>query len=190
MELYVPLTKGKIVHVLLECAVAPYCSLFNIKTNFCELLREKGEMKKENMTLSLKTTNMKTNDSLKKTEMCIFKCMHMTSHCSLNINMRRLFIPTYKNTQAHRDVVVDVETASQLGGIENCISGKRRPKTRREKGIGLSGFASWLASPHLSSFLEWSATYQSQDPQDYMPASSPNLFWHWSHQTSQASCLL
>lgn len=42
---------------------------------------------------------MKTNDSLKKTEMCIFKCMHMTSHCSLNINMQT------DHTQAHRDAV-------------------------------------------------------------------------------------
>lgn len=56
-------------------------------------------MKKMYMTLSLKTTNMKTNDSLKKTEMCIFKCMHMTSHCSLNINMQT------DHTQAHRDAV-------------------------------------------------------------------------------------
>lgn len=75
-------------------------------------------------------------------------------------------------------------------GVKKCIAGKCRLKKSRGKGIRQSGFASWLASPHLSSFLEWSAACLPPAPQARKQAPSPNLSWHWSRQTSLASCLL
>lgn len=78
----------------------------------------------------------------------------------------------------------------------NCLTAAENWKVyflwgeRSEEGVGLSGFASWLASPRLSSFLEWSATYQPQAPRGHKPAPSPNLVWRWSRRTSLASCLL
>lgn len=76
------------------------------------------------------------------------------------------------------------------GSVLLVNAGWRKVEGKALVSVWGAGFASWLANTRLSSCLEWSGACLTPAPQARRPVPNPNLSWHWSHQTSRASCRL